>query len=308
MRARNIKPGFFQNERLVELPAEVRLLFIGLWMCADREGRIEDRPKKIKMQVFPADDFNVDSMLNDLESEELVQRYEHEGRRCIWIPNFHVHQSPHQKEVPSKLPPAPGKSNKYNHGPITREQRERILKRDNNTCQHCAGTENLHIDHVVPIAAGGSSDDDNLQVLCAACNTKKRNKVNYEVSQQRDPVNVDSTLDRKSQQSALNPDVLNPDSLNPEGSNLPSLSEKAFDEQIWTAGVELLGKNSSSRSLIGKWVKEYGKAKVAATIAQAIIQRPVEPKAYITAALQERVQPTDPYFKQLSQAVANVDD
>ena len=64
----------------------------------------------------------------------------------------------------------------------------------------------------------------------------------------------------------------------------------------------------SDRSLIGKWVSEHGKEKVAATIAQAAVQRPVEPKAYITAALQDRVQPTDPYFKQLNQAVANVDD
>lgn len=37
-RARNIKPGFFTNDELVELPFEVRSLFIGLWAIADREG------------------------------------------------------------------------------------------------------------------------------------------------------------------------------------------------------------------------------------------------------------------------------
>ena len=47
-RARNIKPGFFKNEFLAEMPCEVRLLFIGLWTLADREGRLEDRPKRIK--------------------------------------------------------------------------------------------------------------------------------------------------------------------------------------------------------------------------------------------------------------------
>ncbi len=89
-----------------------------------------------------------------------------------------------------------------------------------------------------------------------------------------------------------------------ETNTSPSLSEKALDEQIWTTGVELLGGKQSHRSLIGKWVSEHGKEKVAAAIAQAAVQRPVEPKAYITAALQERVQPTDPYYKQLGQAVA----
>ena len=53
-RARNIKPAFFKNETLVELPVETRLLFIGLWTLADREGRLEDRPKRIKMEIYPA--------------------------------------------------------------------------------------------------------------------------------------------------------------------------------------------------------------------------------------------------------------
>jgi len=49
-RSRNIKPGFFRNADLVELPVETRLLFIGLWGLADREGRMSDRPKQIKIK------------------------------------------------------------------------------------------------------------------------------------------------------------------------------------------------------------------------------------------------------------------
>ena len=51
-RARNIKPGFFDNETLGELPALTRLLFIGLWCLADREGRLQDRPKRIKKELL----------------------------------------------------------------------------------------------------------------------------------------------------------------------------------------------------------------------------------------------------------------
>ena len=57
-RARNIKPGFFLNEELVELPFSTRLLFIGLWTLADRDGRMEDKPKRIKMSLFPALGYN----------------------------------------------------------------------------------------------------------------------------------------------------------------------------------------------------------------------------------------------------------
>ena len=52
-RARNVKPGLMANERLAELPAIARLLFVYLWVLADREGRLEDRPKRIAAQALP---------------------------------------------------------------------------------------------------------------------------------------------------------------------------------------------------------------------------------------------------------------
>ncbi len=41
MRSRNIKPDFFLNEDLAEVSHTSRLLFIGLWCFADRDGRFE---------------------------------------------------------------------------------------------------------------------------------------------------------------------------------------------------------------------------------------------------------------------------
>ncbi len=52
MRARGIKPAFFKNEELAELGTVAQLLFIGLWCLADREGRLEDRPKRIGAEVM----------------------------------------------------------------------------------------------------------------------------------------------------------------------------------------------------------------------------------------------------------------
>lgn len=106
-RARNIKPGFFKNELLVELSFETRLLFIGLWTLADREGRLEDRPKKIKMEIFPADDISVDESLSSLDRVNLILRYEVDGKRFINIENFAKHQHPHHMEVASVIPAPP---------------------------------------------------------------------------------------------------------------------------------------------------------------------------------------------------------
>lgn len=104
-RARNIKPSFFTNEDLVELPFEVRLLFIGLWTLADREGRLEDRPKRIKMAIFPADNVDIDAGLNALQESGFILRYEANGISILQVLNFKKHQNPHIKEASSELPP-----------------------------------------------------------------------------------------------------------------------------------------------------------------------------------------------------------
>lgn len=103
-RSRNIKPSFFKNEDLAELPYEYRLLFIGLWTLADREGRLEDRPKRIKMEIFPGDDVNVEKGLQALSSMGFITRYSVQASAYIEVPNFIKHQSPHHKEVPSTIP------------------------------------------------------------------------------------------------------------------------------------------------------------------------------------------------------------
>ena len=108
MRTRSLKPGFFQNEDLGELPPLTRLLFQGLWCLADREGRLEDRPKRIKVAVLPYDECDTERMLADLAERDFIERYQVDGQRCIQVTHFQKHQVPHQREAASELPPPPG--------------------------------------------------------------------------------------------------------------------------------------------------------------------------------------------------------
>jgi uncharacterized phage protein (TIGR02220 family) len=105
-RSRNIKPGFFKNEYLGELNPLNRLLFIGLWGLADREGRLEDRPKKIKIEILPYDDCDIDKMLDELmnSKEQFIIRYVVNGKKYIQITNFLKHQTPHATESDSVIP------------------------------------------------------------------------------------------------------------------------------------------------------------------------------------------------------------
>lgn len=110
MRSRNIKPTFFSSPDLGECSPVSRLCFAGLWCCADREGRLLDRPKFIKSQVFPYDNIDVEPLLCELTAFGLIERYEADGVKVISIPKFAKHQRPHVKEKPSELPEKTAKS------------------------------------------------------------------------------------------------------------------------------------------------------------------------------------------------------
>lgn len=103
-RSRNIKPSIMDNEDLAALPALTRLLFIYMWMLADRDGRLEDRPSRIKKQALGYDDGSADEMLDALAKAGFIDRYEANGYKVILILAFNKHQTPHVREAASELP------------------------------------------------------------------------------------------------------------------------------------------------------------------------------------------------------------
>lgn len=103
-RARNIKPGFFKNEYMAECTPWARLCFAGLWTLADREGRLEDRARRIKGELFAFDSIEVEPLLQELARFKFIVRYEVDGERYIQIPKFLDHQTPHYSEKPSVIP------------------------------------------------------------------------------------------------------------------------------------------------------------------------------------------------------------
>lgn len=57
--------------------------------------------------------------------------------------------------------------------PIPREIRRAVFERDGGKCVQCGSTFNLQYDHVIPVALGGATTAENLQLLCADCNLEK---------------------------------------------------------------------------------------------------------------------------------------
>ncbi len=105
MRSRNIKPGFFKNEILGAEDPFVMLTFAGLWCLADKEGKLEDRPIRIKAELFPyRPKLDVNRYLTVLQRSNFIERYEAGDQRLIKIVTWETHQRPHHTEADSKLP------------------------------------------------------------------------------------------------------------------------------------------------------------------------------------------------------------
>jgi hypothetical protein len=105
MRARNIKPGLFRNELLATQDPLFTLIFQGLWCMADREGRLEDRPAKIHININPCRPMTgTEQAIGWLAENGFIQRYEAGGVRYIQVENFLKHQNPHCKEAKSTIP------------------------------------------------------------------------------------------------------------------------------------------------------------------------------------------------------------
>ena len=47
-------------------------------------------------------------------------------------------------------------------------------------CTVCGSRKNVYIDHIVPVAKGGTNDRSNLQPLCRRCNNTKGSRLTTE--------------------------------------------------------------------------------------------------------------------------------
>lgn len=67
-------------------------------------------------------------------------------------------------------------STRVGRQPIPRQLRHQVFQRDGYRCKECGATNKqtrLHVDHIVPVAKGGTNDISNLQTLCEECNMAK---------------------------------------------------------------------------------------------------------------------------------------
>ncbi|MGX1129944.1 hypothetical protein RKD49_002134 [Streptomyces glaucescens] len=179
-RIRTVKPEFWEDELLGVMPRDARLLFIATFNMADDEGLLRWTPAYIKAQAFMYDDdltiADVSKIMQCLTDNGLVFPYIGGAARqqMAVVVNFRKHQRINRPQKSKLPPPSLG----------AWQAREMYARRDGWTCQLC-GSEiprrlvvnddhNLAIDHVRPVAAGGTDHPSNVRAAHQVCERSRR--------------------------------------------------------------------------------------------------------------------------------------
>ncbi|MCC8145061.1 MAG: hypothetical protein LIO93_01195, partial [Bacteroidales bacterium] len=94
-RIRTIKPEFWEDEKVANLPFAARLFFIGLWNHADDQGVFKDNPILLKSKIFPYDDIPVSEVsgwLSELEKANILIPVFYNNGKYYLIRTFKKHQ------------------------------------------------------------------------------------------------------------------------------------------------------------------------------------------------------------------------
>lgn len=105
-RIRSIKPEFWTSEQVADCSTTARLLFVGMWNFCDDGGVHPDSAKRLKMEIFPADNFTFEQVaefVDELINAGLLHRFSSEGKSYLAVTGWH-----HQKiDKPSLKYPQP---------------------------------------------------------------------------------------------------------------------------------------------------------------------------------------------------------
>ncbi|MBS1725045.1 MAG: HNH endonuclease [Armatimonadetes bacterium] len=201
-RIRTIKPEFWTDEKIVMLPYEARLLFVGIWNFCDDDGYIVDEPARIQMQVLPADDIDADALIDLLCAASLLERcIGRDGRSVLRVVKFLDHQkishpSPSKfRDVPFKKCAIPADTRRK----VAIKYRCQPGGEVEASCYHCGAPgriwwprtskgkpsfwvafSGLELDHLEPEHAGGSSTPENVVLSCMPCNRGRGNSGSHE--------------------------------------------------------------------------------------------------------------------------------
>ena len=198
-RIRTIKPEFWTDSFMVQLPPLARLIYIALWTAADDHGLIPDEPERLAMEVMPKEDALVfDDWFQFFEASGRIELLAVEGATFYRIGKWETHQRVDK----------PSKSRIFREGSrkvaIPLGVRRKVAEKYgcapggqvDAQCYYCGAFGQVHwhklsngrpsgwvtfpgleLDHLEPEANGGQTIAENFVLACRSCNRSKGTKL-----------------------------------------------------------------------------------------------------------------------------------
>lgn len=199
-RIRSIKPEFWTDSLMVQMPLIARLLYIALWTAADDHGYIPDEPDRLAMELMPREDtLEVDAALQLLIASGRIDVLRApDGTTFMQVTKWSNHQRPSH--------PAQSKISREGSRKlvISQETRRAVAAKYgcppggivDAACYYCGAPgqilwnrlypsgrpaawvtfPGLELDHFLAESEGGATQEDNLVLACRSCNRQKANK------------------------------------------------------------------------------------------------------------------------------------
>lgn len=198
-RIRTIKPEFWTDSFMVQLPPLARLIYISLWTAADDHGYIPDEIERLAMEVMPREDIEIfDDWIQFFEvSGKLELHASDDGETCYRIAKWADHQ---RVDKPSKSKIARESSRKVAIPlPVRRSIAEKYGCAPGDSvdasCYYCGTPGRVHwhklhngrpsgwvtfpgleLEHLECEREGGKTSSENMVLACRHCNRSKGTK------------------------------------------------------------------------------------------------------------------------------------
>lgn len=104
-RIRNLNAKSLTDEDVVGLSWQGRLVWAYLPCYADREGRLDDKPTSLRMEMLPENpEVDLDEIFNDFQRLGFITRYKVGEKAYVQVKSWNRYQKPYPREPASPRP------------------------------------------------------------------------------------------------------------------------------------------------------------------------------------------------------------
>lgn len=262
---RIVRDELLQSDRWLDLPSPTeRLAYMVLLLKADDFGLLEGGATRLFRQWRDACNLrhveDADKLLGSLHEQDLVRIYEVDGKRYLFIPRFRQFTRAKKSRCPAP-PPALVQDEPADSKVVWLSDPKRYVPKKPQQEKSKACEKNA-------VQANSGSNADEQHKHCIA-----------------DEMRSETETETETYKNIPRAKALGRDAPKIPRAKLKSIRGADPESWIWEAWMEIPG--VTSRAILGKLVKQYGKERVGLAVLATDEAQPADPHSYIVGVLRQ---------------------